>query len=74
MITWRMKLPPKHDAFSTLLFDKWHEIFYMPSRTHTAGYTKAIPRQYQGNSLTPGILVKIASTMGHSGTLKLNSI
>ena len=42
MITWRMKLagnlPPGHDA---LLFDEWHGIFYMPSRTDTARHTKA---------------------------------
>ena len=42
MVTWWMKLggnrPPGHDV----LFDKWHVIFYMPSRTETAGHTKAL--------------------------------
>ena len=29
-------LPPGHDA----LLDKWHGIFYMPSRKDTVGHTK----------------------------------
>ena len=44
MITWWMKLggnqPPEDNPPS--LFDKWHGMFYMPSRTDTAGHTKAI--------------------------------
>ena len=42
MITWWMKLggnrPPGDNP---LLFDKWHRIFYMPSRIDEAGHTKA---------------------------------
>ena len=35
----RMKLTTKRQSPS--FFDKWHRIFYMPSRTDTAGHTKA---------------------------------
>ena len=43
MITWWVKLggylPPGHNAL--LFFNKWHGILHIPSRTDTAGHTKA---------------------------------
>ena len=34
---------------SPSLFDKWHGIFYMPSRTDTAGHTKAFDYPVMGH-------------------------
>ena len=43
----RRKLTTKRQSPS--LFDKWHQIFYMPGRTDTAGHTKAFDCPVMGH-------------------------
>ena len=56
MITWWMKLGGKRQSPS--LFDKWHGIFYMPSRIDTAGHTKGYdyPVSEHGGGTEIGLL------------------
>ena len=48
------------------LVDKWHGIFYMPSRTDTAGHTKAFDGEAEVFSSASGIRTDNASV--HSPT------